>query len=73
VLGQDIDHPHRPELGHQVLADRVRVALPGGRLDLMARQPHPFHVRLERLPTATRSQGRQVPMWLAQLQMPSLT
>jgi hypothetical protein len=53
MLGQDVDHPHGPEFGHQILVDRVRVALPGRCLDLVARQPHLLHVRLERLPPAT--------------------
>jgi hypothetical protein len=53
VLGQNVDHPHRPELGHQVLVDRVCIALPRRRLDLVAREPDLLHVRLERLPPAT--------------------
>ena len=52
MLRQDVDHPHRPELGHQMLVDRVRVALPGRSLDLMPWQPDLLHVRLERLPPA---------------------
>lgn len=52
VLGQDLDHPHRPELGHEVLVDLV--ALPGGQLDHVMGQPDLLHVSPERHPAAGR-------------------
>jgi hypothetical protein len=43
----DVAHPHRPELGQQVFVDLVAVALPGGALELVVRQPGAGDVRLE--------------------------
>lgn len=51
VLGEDVHHPHRAELGHDVLVDRVVVALHGGRLDLVVGQPGLLDVLLEGLPS----------------------
>ena len=39
VFGQDVDHPNRAELRHQMLGDHVGVALAGRDLELMVGQP----------------------------------
>src|ERR1017187_2341216 len=56
VLGKDVDHPHGAERRHQVSMDAVRIALPGGRLNLMVGQPGLLHVGLKGLPA---------PAWVA--------
>lgn len=51
VLGQDVDHPHGPELGHEVLVDRVGVGLLCADLDLVVGKPRLLDVLLEGLPS----------------------
>jgi hypothetical protein len=54
VAGHDLVHPQRAEPRHDVLADRVGVALPGGHLDHVVGQPLRLDVPLERLLAAPR-------------------
>lgn len=49
VLGEDVDHPHGAELGHEVFIEGVGVALSGGRLHLVVGKPRVLDVLLESL------------------------
>jgi len=54
MLGQDVDHPHRPELRQDAPAQDVGVRLAGGRLDLVVGQPGLLDIVPERLPAPAR-------------------
>ena len=54
ISGHDLVHPHRAEPRHDVLVDRVGVALTGGRLDHVVRQPFHLDIPLESLPPPPR-------------------